>query len=121
MAALVVGLTAALYAWQRKTTALVPTWATETLLLFAVITTAVYYYLTRPEFSKAQNFTVMYLASIGIKMVAGLGYLVAVLVADRMAALPNALFFLLCYLIFTAAEVGFLWSRLGGRERAKKG
>jgi hypothetical protein len=98
-----------------------PTWWLETLLMMMLITGVVYFYLTQPQFAGARDFALMYLASIAVKLLGGCGYLVVVVLFDPEAALPNGVFFLLCYLIFTGLEVTFLWERIQSQNGVKKG
>lgn len=98
-----------------------PTWWLETLLLMVVLTCAVYYYLTRPTFAAAHDFSWLYLASIALKVLCGCSYLVVVLVNSQTGALQNAVFFLTSYLLFTGLEVAFLWSRIQSQNGVKKG
>jgi ABC-type protease/lipase transport system fused ATPase/permease subunit len=93
----------------------------ETLLLMGVITAAVYVNLTKPAFSAARDFSLFYLASIALKLVGGCGYLIAVMIFDPSGATSNAVFFLICYLLFTGLEVAFLWARLQSQNGVKKG
>ena len=47
----------------------------------------------------------VYLLTIVLKLLVSLGYAVVIMLLDKAGAVPNVLFFLLLYIVFTILEV----------------
>jgi hypothetical protein len=90
-----------------------PSYSTQTILFFMVINMVIYRNVVR--FSVQQGDLVrIYLLSIVLKLMTGLGFLFTVVWLDRDEAKGNAILFLIGYVIFTAIEILLL-------TRLKKG
>lgn len=87
-----------------------PSFFYQTLVLLPACTFFIYRYLV-----KANNpavFTQLYLLTMVIKLIAFLTYNMIMVFEDRAGAVPNVLFFLSLYVLFTALEVIFLYRRI---------
>jgi hypothetical protein len=87
-----------------------PTYSTETILFFMVINMVIYRNVVRFSIQSG-DLVRIYLLSIALKLMTGLGFLLTVVLLDTAAAKANAILFLVGYIIFTAVEI-FLLSRL---------
>jgi hypothetical protein len=92
---------------------ILPTYATGTILFFTVLNMVIYRNVVR--FSIQQGDLVrIYLLSIALKLMTGLGFLFTVVWLDQDGAKGNAILFLVTYVIFTVVEIQLL-------SRLKKG
>jgi K+ transporter len=82
------------------------TWPLGIIIFLAIITLASYFITRR---SSSENFTPVYLSSITGKLLLSCVFVIIFIKADKGAADYNTVFFLIAYVIFTAAEVIFLF------------
>jgi hypothetical protein len=76
-------------------------------LLFTMTCTAVMF--RRVYRSSREHFMTNYLLTIVVKLLISLVYAVVVMLLDKAGAVPNVLFFLLLYIVFTILEVVYLF------------
>lgn len=76
-----------------------------TIIFLAVITLATLFVLRKKP---PENLTPVYLLSITVKIFLSCCFVIWFILYDREAANSNVIFFLVAYVIFTAAEVIFL-------------
>jgi len=76
------------------------------IIIFLLILTAGIYLILRKR--SGENLTQVYLGSITIKLLLSAGFVSWVILYDQEEANSNVVFFLIAYVIFTAAEVIFL-------------
>jgi hypothetical protein len=87
-----------------------PSFGWQTTIFLAASTGVVYWYVLK--FHK-QGFTIQaVMGSVLLKLVGSLAFLLLVVYKDPAGALPNALVFMIGYLLFTALEIAFLYPRI---------
>jgi hypothetical protein len=84
-----------------------PTYALETILFFMALNMVIYRNVVRFSTSSGDLIRI-YLLSIVLKLVTGLGFLVTIILLDRDGASGNGVLFLICYLVFTLGEITLL-------------
>ena len=82
----------------------------ESTFLIAFVTSVIFVYLYR--MGNPAHFVHLYLLSMVVKLVACLVFLVVMVMSDRAGAITNAVYFLIAYLTFTTAEIGFLYPKI---------
>lgn len=87
------------------------TWPIGIILFLSIITVTSYLVLRKRS---GENFTPVYLLTITIKLLLSAGFVIIFIIADRPAADFNTVFFLIGYVIFTAAEVIILFLKKRG-------
>lgn len=87
----------------------------ETTWLMAVLTTVIVVYIYRRA---GDYFVLFYLSSLAIKLLAGAGYCIWMILEDGPGAPANIVHFLAVYLLFTGLEVAFLTRLTNRRNRA---
>lgn len=92
-----------------------PSFLFETTWLVAFVTTVIFIYLYRS--GKGVYFVQLYLLSMAVKLIAYFAFTLIMIMDDRRGALPNVLYFLVLYFIFTAVEIGFLYRRINRPTR----
>lgn len=80
----------------------------EIIVFMLFITLIIGYKLVRMRKEQAAAFVQFYLLSITLKMAAGLAFIVFIILKVPGEAMGSASLFILCYLLFTLAEVVFL-------------
>jgi hypothetical protein len=80
----------------------------EIILFMFLITLIIGYKLVQMRRRQAETFVQFYLLSITVKMVAGLTFVFFIVWKNPESARGSAALFILSYLLFTLAEVGFL-------------
>lgn len=58
-----------------------------------------------------RTFTTFYLGSLVLKLLVHTGLMVAIGLNDPAGQVPNAIFLLICYLLYTVLEIGFLYPK----------
>ncbi len=104
----VVVLTGAMVAWALTLFDVPPTWYIPIVAFLAITTSLVYLFLQRPQNADPEKFTRLYLLSITVKILVACVFVIVFVLSDRAGADYNAVFFLVGYVLFTAAEVIFL-------------
>jgi hypothetical protein len=93
----------------------IPSFLFETTWFIGFTTTVIFVYLYR---SKNPSFFVqLYLLSMAVKLMAYFGFALFMILEDRQGAVPNVLYFLAIYFLFTAIEIVFLYRRISGMPR----
>jgi hypothetical protein len=87
----------------------VPSFFYATLVFMTVVTAVVYVYLFRVK--EPAHFTQFFLLLTVVKLIACLAYCTVMVLKSRQDSKTNVVFFLAMYIIFTAAEVIFLYSK----------
>ena len=87
-----------------------PSFLYESTWLLGFITTVIFVYLYRS--GSQSHFVQLYLLSMVVKLIACFVFMLLVVLEDRQGAVANVLYFLLVYVIFTAAEIGFLYRKI---------
>jgi hypothetical protein len=82
-----------------------PSWGIPIIIYLAVTTTLIYFFLRRYQ---GEKLTQLYLLSITVKILLSCAFVIIFILNDRPGANFNAVFFMIGYIIFTAAEVVFL-------------
>lgn len=85
-----------------------PSFSKEIILVMALLTAILFFYLRMIRARQPGIFNMFYLLSIAIKLMAGLSFIGYVVWSDRAAAAGNALLFVVSYSLFTFLEVYFL-------------
>jgi tellurite resistance protein TehA-like permease len=81
----------------------------QTIGLLVVSTTGLYKFLIDMKRDKPELFVHMYLATLGIKLIAYATYLVFMAKRQPEMTVENVVFFLIGYVIFTGVETTFLY------------
>lgn len=93
----------------------IPSFLFETTWFVGFTTSVIFVYLYR---SKNPSFFVqLYLLSMAVKLMAYFGYALFMILDDRQGAVPNVLYFLIIYFLFTIIEIAFLYRRISGMPR----
>ncbi len=87
---------------------LVPSYAIEIILLLAITTSLIFFFLRRIKMGNPQKFIQSYLLSITVKMILGCLLILIIIFMDREGAFGNALLFILYYFSLTGIEIFFL-------------
>jgi hypothetical protein len=86
-----------------------PTFLWPSLILLLLSTAIIF---RRIYNSQQSQFVIVYLGTLVIKLVAYLGYAVALLVFDKDSGVENVIFFLVVYFVFTFLEIMFLYPKI---------
>lgn len=82
-------------------------------MFFLFISTAgLFYYLVHTKEERPESFVQFYLLTMAIKLVAYAVFMIFVISRNRDGATPNVVFFMIVYLLFTIAEVAFLYRKV---------
>ncbi len=92
-------------AWISK----LPTFFYQTLIFLTFGTGIMFRYLYR--INKPETFVQLYLFMMVVKILAFGAYAFFIVLKDRPGATYNIVFFLICYFIFTALEIAFLFRK----------
>jgi hypothetical protein len=96
-----------------------PSFGWQIIILLAISTLLIYYYLLDWHQTRPDLFTQFYLASIALKILAYGAVIGIIIYFDKPGAVPNAILFLICYVIFTLLEVAFLFRKISGGPPSK--
>jgi len=88
---------------------MLPSFFYQTLILLTFGTGVMFRYLYR--INKPDTFVQLYLFMMVLKILAFGAYAFFIVLKDRPGATFNIVFFLICYFIFTALEVAFLFQK----------
>jgi hypothetical protein len=86
-----------------------PSFFYQTLIFLTVGTGIMFRYLYR--ISKPETFVQLYLLMMVVKILAFGAYAFFIVLKDRAGATYNIVFFMICYFIFTALEIAFLFRK----------
>lgn len=89
-----------------------PSYFYESLVLLFLGTTGIYFFLIDIKKQRPEYFTQLYLATLIVKILAYGAYVLYVVWDDQLQASNNALVFMVTYLLFTAAEIFFLYRKV---------
>jgi len=92
------------------TTLPLPSYFVQTLLFLVFSTGLLFVYLYRS--GSAGYFVQLYLLSMAIKLLAYGAYNLIIIRSDPSGAIPNVVFFMLVYFIFTLLEIAFLYRKI---------
>ncbi len=93
----------------------IPSYLYETTLFVIFTTALISIYLYRSD--NASFFVQLYFLSIVLKLLAYFAYNLIMILDDRRGAAINVMYFLLAYFIFTAVEIGFLYTKISGKYK----
>jgi len=85
-----------------------PSFAPEIVLFLGISTIVIFYFLIKH--AQSPSFTQAYLVSMVLKMLTYAAFMLVIIFSDKAGAVANAVLFLVAYLLFTALEVGFLFT-----------
>lgn len=91
-----------------------PSFFNETLALLAFGTVGLYHYLVQVQKTRPQIFVPFYIATLVLKILAYGAYVFVTFRLDPEGAVPNAVYFIVLYFIFTGVEVFFVYRRITG-------
>lgn len=86
-----------------------PSFMWATLILLLLLTSLIYIYLYR---SGGDSFMQFYFLTLVLKLIFYAGYNTVIILLDRNSAVPNVVFFLISYFLYTALEIGFLYRKI---------
>ncbi len=107
--ALVIG-TFGWMAREQEWIAILPSFFYQTLIFITFGTGLMYRHLYKAN--KPGAFVQLYLFMMVVKMIAFGAYAFMIVLKDREGANQNIVFFIICYFIFTALEIGFLFQKI---------
>jgi hypothetical protein len=81
---------------------------TVIFLLFGTCVVFVYLY----KFDKPDYFVHLYLLSMVVKLLAYGAYNFFIVIEDQSAAIPNVVWFMIVYFVFTVVEIAFLYRKI---------
>lgn len=88
----------------------IPSFLYESTWLMAFVTTVIFMYLYRV--AKPTHFVQLYLLSMVVKLLACFAFALLMVLTDRPGAIPNTVYFLVVYFIFTSFEIAFLYRKI---------
>ena len=86
-----------------------PSFFYQTLIFLTFGTAIMFRYLYR--INKPETFVQLYLLMMVVKILAFGAYAFFIVLKDRAGAAYNIVFFMICYFIFTALEIAFLFQK----------
>ena len=86
-----------------------PVYFYRTLIFLFVTTAGLYRFLLRTKQQRPDFFVQFYLATMVIKLIAYGAFMFVLVRTLSEKAMPDVLFFMIVYFIFTALEIGFLY------------
>jgi hypothetical protein len=86
-----------------------PSFFAQTLIFLTFGTAIMFRYLYRVR--KPETFVQLYLLMMVVKILAFGAYAFFIVLKDRAGATYNIVFFMICYFIFTALEIAFLFQK----------
>jgi hypothetical protein len=89
-----------------------PSFSIEILAFFTLSNLTLYWAIGRRLKKQPEDFVGIYLGATVVRILFFGGLIFAVMLLDRPGAARNALFFLVCYFLFTIEEVGALWLKI---------
>lgn len=87
-----------------------PSYFYQTLIFLLFGTSLLYVYLNK--LNKPEFFVQLYLLTMVVKLIAYGAYNFIIILDDRNKAVPNVMWFLVLYFIFTALEIAFLYRKI---------
>jgi hypothetical protein len=105
----VTGVILAVGFWGLET---LPTYFYRTLIFLFVSTAGLYRFLLKTKQERSDYFVQLYLLTLAIKLMAYGVYMFIVIRSQPDQAVPNAVFFMAVYFIFTAIEISFLYRQV---------
>ncbi len=103
------------FLYQHSLIAHAPSFLYETTLVVSLFTSIIFIYLYRAK--RGDYFVRLYLLSMVVKLLGFLAYNVIMVLDYRAGSVPNVLYFLLLYFIFTAVEIAFLYRKISAQTR----
>lgn len=95
-------------------------YAREIVALLALSNAGLYWVVAR-NLEQRGDFVVIYLGATVLRVLFFGGFIFAVIYLDPSGASKNALFFLICYFIFTSVEIAALWFKIKAENTSKQG
>ncbi len=92
----------------------IPSFSNEIVAFFALCNVSLYWVIDRSLDEAPGGFVRVYLGATVLRILFFGGFIFAVIYLDPSGASKNALFFLVCYFIFTTVEIGALWLKIKG-------
>lgn len=89
-----------------------PSFFSEIIIFLALSTVALYWFTTRKVNLQPDDFVKIYLGATVLRILFFGGFIFSVIILDKVGAEENALFFLVCYFLFTAQEVLVLFRQI---------
>lgn len=89
-----------------------PSFFGEIIIFIALSTIALYWFTTRKVNLQPDDFVKIYLGATVLRILFFGGFISAVIMLDKDGAEENALFFLVCYFLFTTLEVLVLFRQI---------
>ena len=86
-----------------------PSFFNETLALLTIATVGLYHYLVQIQKTRPEIFVPFYMATLVLKILAYGAYVFVTFRLDAEGAIPNAVYFIVLYFIFTGLEVFFVF------------
>lgn len=99
----------------------VPSFSTEIVVFLALSNVFLYWFTMRKMGEKSEDFVKIYLSTTVLRILFFGAFIFAVIFLDRPGAPKNALFFLICYFLFTAMEVWAIFHELRSQKALKSG
>ena len=87
-----------------------PSFLHESTWLVAFATSLIFFYLYR--WAKPKLFVQLYLLSMVVKLLACFAYTLLMILQDKDGAVPNVIYFLAIYILFTTLEIAFLYRKI---------
>jgi hypothetical protein len=98
-----------------------PSFSNEIIAFFWLSNVALYWYVTRRTDKVSGDWLRIYLVATVLRIFFFGGFIFGIMFLDRLEAGKNTLFFLVCYFLFTALEIGALFNRINAQNPLKKG
>lgn len=93
-----------------------PSFLFETTWIVAFVTSVIFVYLSRLD--KPSLFVQFYLLSMAVKLLACFAYSLWMILEHPAGSVPNVLYFLCVYVLFTSLEIACLYRKISRSGRA---
>lgn len=97
----------------------IPSFSNEIIGFLSLSTLGVYFYLIKKIANNPQDFTGAFLLTLVLRFLLFAGFMLVIILLDKPGATYNALFFMITYVMFTAAEVAFLYRKVMSSQSSK--
>lgn len=97
-----------------------PSYSSEILLFFTLINVGLFGFTSQKVQKHPDAFVGIYLGATVIRILFFGGFILVVIRLDTDGATKNALFFLICYCLYTPLEIGMLYRQIKSAGKGQK-
>lgn len=97
-----------------------PSYSFEILFFFTLTNVGLFWFISTKVQKQPDAFVGIYLGATVIRILFFGGFILVVIRLDTDGATKNALFFLICYCLYTALEIGMLYHQIKSAGKGQK-